>query len=322
MAMGWPAASVSTSIAGCSRSRRVIGPVPDVAQVDRAPRPARLGERRLGIEQGDPPDPILPERQGEPRQLPAQPRVAGGLRHEQRELLTGRRPRPGQLQVQARDRGRRRRRAPGGRTAGARWPRRRRSVRGSAARRSARAGVPARANARSSSRRRCARVAARPRAEQLAGERAGQPMEDEPQRLELLRRRLDGESQGESFGGPARPERIDLLAAGPGVEPRALLPEAGDERRPGEFRHGPDPAQAEAGEPGPDVGVLGEQAGRVRGEERGLAAGRDDDRPARAGVDRGDGRGEAGPGDAGTDRGAGRPAPAGLVGERTRSAAR
>ena len=145
-----------------------------------------------------------------------------------------------------------------------------------------------------------------PAGRQLSGERSREPMEDEAERLQLLRWWFDGESQDEAFGGGPRPERVDLLAARTGVDPRALLPEPRDERRAGELRHRADPAQPEAGEPGPDVGVLGEEAGWVGGEERGLATGRDEDRFAGAGVDRGDGRGEAGPGDAGTDRGAGR----------------
>ena len=141
--------------------------------------------------------------------------------------------------------------------------------------------------------------------QQLVGEGAGQPVQDEPQRRELVRCRLDGESQGEPLGRTARPERLELLAAGPGVDPRALLPEAGDERRAVELGDRAHLAQAEAGEAGPDIGVLGQQAGRERGEERGLAAGRDEGRGPRLGAGGGDGRDEAGAGDRGTDRGTG-----------------
>ena len=76
----------------------------------------------------------------------------------------------------------------------------------------------------------------------------------------------------------------------PGVDPGAFLAETGDQRGPVELRDGPDPAQAEAGQPGPDIGILGEEAGRVRGEERRLATGRDEDRRPGAGEDRGHGR--------------------------------
>ena len=128
----------------------------------------------------------------------------------------------------------------------------------------------------------CARVAARPRA-------GSWPVSAPASRWRTKRSGSSssdggsmGSAQGQSLGGPARPERVGLLAPGPGVEPRALVPEPGDERGPGELGHGPDPAQPEPREPGPDIGVRGEQAGRVRGEERGLATGRDDDRPRRA----------------------------------------
>ena len=107
-----------------------------------------------------------------------------------------------------------------------------------------------------------------------------------------------GSGQGQALGGVARPERVGLLAAGPGMQPRALLPEAGDERRAGQLGHGPDPAQPEALEPGPDVGVGREQAGRAVGQERGLVTGRDDDRAIRPGGDRGDRRREVRAGDA------------------------
>ena len=111
-------------------------------------------------------------------------------------------------------------------------------------------------------------------------------MEDEAERLEVLDRGLDGQGEPEALGGAARPERLELLATGPGVDPGAFLAEPGDQRGPGELGDGPDPAQAEPGEPGADIRVLGEEAGRMRGEEVGLATGRDEDRAPRAGPGR------------------------------------
>ena len=53
-----------------------------------------LGQWRVGVGDGHAPDPILPERQGKPGELPLEPGAAGGLWREQRELLTGRRAVP------------------------------------------------------------------------------------------------------------------------------------------------------------------------------------------------------------------------------------
>src|SRR5262245_27152964 len=60
---------------------------PRRAARSRTPRPARFGQRRVWVGQGHSPDAVLPEGQREPRQLPAEPGVPGGLRHEQRQLL-------------------------------------------------------------------------------------------------------------------------------------------------------------------------------------------------------------------------------------------
>ena len=157
-------------------------------------------------------------------------------------------------------------------------------------------GVPAGAKARSRSRRRLARVTARPRAVDLRGQCRDQPMEHEAERLEVLHGRLDRDGEGEAFGGPARAERIGLLAVGPGVDAGAFRPEPGDERGRRQVRHGADPAQTEARQPGPDVRVGGQQPCRTGREERRLATGRDEDRDAGAGVDGRDRGGEPGPG--------------------------
>ena len=69
----------------------------------------------------------------------------------------------------------------------------------------------------------------------------------------------------------------------------------------GQLRHRADRAQPEAGEPGPDVGVAGEQAGGIRGEEPAIVAGRDEDRRAALG--------RMGGGDAGREARAGDPRP-------------
>ena len=63
-----------------------------------------LGEWRIGVGDGHPPDAILPERQGKPGELPLKPGAPGGLRREQRELLTGRRSRAVQLEGKPGDR--------------------------------------------------------------------------------------------------------------------------------------------------------------------------------------------------------------------------
>ena len=98
-------------------------------------------------------------------------------------------------------------------------------------------------------------------------------MEHEAERLEVLGGGLDGQREGQALRRPSRPEWLQLLAPGPGMDPRALLAEAGDQGRPGELGDRPDPAQAEADQPGPNIRILSEQARRQRGEEGGLAAG-------------------------------------------------
>ena len=76
------------------------------ARGDRTPRPAQLGEGRLRIGDVHPPDPVLPERQGQPRELPLEPGAPGGLWREQRELLPGSRGGAVQPQREPGDRGR------------------------------------------------------------------------------------------------------------------------------------------------------------------------------------------------------------------------
>ena len=76
----------------------------------------------------------------------------------------------------------------------------------------------------------------------------GQSMEDEAERLEVLDGGFDRQAQSRRRSGVRRGRNgSSLLAAGPGVDPRALLAEAGDERGPGQLGDRPDPAQAEAG---------------------------------------------------------------------------
>jgi hypothetical protein len=140
-----------------------------------------------------------------------------------------------------------------------------------------------------------------PAREKLLGEGAGQTVEDESERLEILDRGLDGQGESEPLGGMARPERLEFLTARPGVDPGALLTEASDERGPGELGDRPDPAQTEAREAGSDVRIRSEKTGWVWGEEGGLAARRDEDGRPGSGEDGGDRRREARPGDPGPD---------------------
>ena len=104
-----PVASSSTSIARVLAEQpghRVLAGPP--GPTDDLPRPALLGEWRLGVRDRDPPDPILPVGQREPRELPSETGRPGSLGHEQRELLAGRRRRAGQLEIEPCDGGRRR----------------------------------------------------------------------------------------------------------------------------------------------------------------------------------------------------------------------
>ena len=189
------------------------------------------------------------------RELPLEPGAAGGLWREQRELLTGRRGRAVQLQGEPGDRGRRR----GPLETGEQEALDRLGVGGRLGEtlldvQLGRRPGPGEGEIE-------VEVEPRPRGRQparheLAGQGRGESMEDEAERLEVLDRGLDREGEAETLRGPARPERLELLAAGPGVDPGALLAEPGDQRGPGELGDGPDPAQAEAGQPGPDIRIL------------------------------------------------------------------
>ena len=212
-----------------------------------AATPASLGQRRLGVREVDPPDPILPEGQGEPGELPLEPGPAGGLRREQRELLTGRRGRA----VAAPGPAGRRRPVAGsvraGRTAGARSPRRRRSARGSAAprpaRRASRPGRrrgPGRGGAAPARPRDRVPRAARSGPRRVGGGRSG-AARGPP------RRARSGRASGQPLRGPPRPERLELLAPGPGVDPGTLLAEAGDRAPTGRARR---PRRSGAGRSG------------------------------------------------------------------------
>ena len=75
---------------------------------------------------------------------------------------------------------------------------------------------------------------------ELGRDRGHEPVEHEPQRLEVFDRRLDGQGEGQPLRGMAGPERLGLLATRPGVETRPLLPEPGDQRGPRQLRHRPD----------------------------------------------------------------------------------
>jgi hypothetical protein len=92
------------------------------------------------------------------------------------------------------------------------------------------------------------------------------------------------------------------------VDPRALVPEPGNERGSRQRRHGADPAEPEPSEPRADIGVRRQQAGRPRREPRRLLTRRDDRRLAGARIAGGDRGREARPGNpgagpAGQDRG-------------------
>ncbi len=142
---------------------------------------------------------------------------------------------------------------------------------------------------------------------ELIGECPGEAVEDEPERVELPDGGLDRQGECESFRGPPRAERRDLLPLCPGQEARALIPEPGDERRSRQLCDRPDPAQPEASEAGLDVRIGGQERGRQRGEEGRLAVRPDDPWLRRRGMGGRDRRRESGPGDprpwgAGQDR--------------------
>jgi hypothetical protein len=195
----------------------------------RPPRPAFLGQWRVGIGQCDPPDPVLAERQGEPGELPAKSGVAGGLRNEQRQLMTDRRLDAGELELDPADGGRRRRSFESGEEEpldrlgfGGRLGEALLDIdlgRGAGAGEGQVEGQPEVRPGR----RRSPRL-------QLVGEGRSESVEDEAERVELLDRRLDRQTEDQAFRGAARAECRDLLASSPGVDPLPFRPEPGDER--------------------------------------------------------------------------------------------
>ena len=194
-----PSASSSTSIGGCSRSSRVIG-TPRSPRLP-APGPARLGQRRLGIGDVHAPDAILPEGQGEPGELPVEPGAARRLGREQRELLTGRRRRAVQLEDQPGDRGRRR----GPLEAGEQQALDRLGLGGRLG--EALLDVQLGGRPREGEGQVQVQVEPRPRGRQpardeLAGQRRGEPMEDEAERLEILGRRARGAGRAGAVPAP------------------------------------------------------------------------------------------------------------------------
>ena len=214
----------------------------------------------------DPPDPVLAERQCQPGELPAEPgrpgapaaRTTGAAARPpaRRRPAPARSARPAPAAASA----------PGGRGAAARSPPRRRSARGSAARRAAPRPCPRRRT------RGPASAGGAPGRRPSPGRRAGAAS---ALASRWRTNRSDsvsatggsmGSAERQPLRGAARPERLELLAARPGMEPLALLAEAGDERRPRQLGDLADPAQPEPGQAGPDVGV--------RREERRTAAGR------------------------------------------------
>src|SRR3954453_5747647 len=111
---------------------------------------------------------------------------------------------------------------------------------------------------------------------ELVGQRPGEPMEDEPERVELGDGRLDREGPRQALRRLPWPERVDLDAVGPVVEQLALGTEPGDERRARQLADCSDLAQPEPSQAVADVLVLTEQRGRQGGEERGVLTGLDD----------------------------------------------
>ena len=250
-----------------------------VARDDLAPRPASFGQRRLGVGGFHAPDTVLPEGQGEPGELPFEPRAAGGLWREQRELLTGRRGGAVEFQRQPRDRGRwrgpleaREQQALDPLGVVGRFREALLDVQASA-------GVPARAKARSRSRWSRAREAARPRAVNWAVSAAASRWRTKRSGSRSSTASSMGRASRRRFGGLARAERLEDLAARPGMDACALLAKAGDERRAGgSSATAPIRRRPKRVEPGTHVGVEGvEEAGRMRGEELGLGSGCDED---------------------------------------------
>src|SRR5439155_17800093 len=124
-------------------------------------------------------------------------------------------------------------------------------------------------------------------------------MEDEPERFRLRDGRIDGERQRQALRRLSRPERLDLLAARPSMEPFALVAEPGDERRLRQLRDLADLPQAEPRQPGSDVRVRREKRRWQRREERRVPTRLDRAEDAGLRMAGGDRRGEAGPGDPG-----------------------
>ena len=225
-----------------------------MGSVDVAPGPAALGQRRLGIEDLDAPDPILAVGQREARQLPGEARAVERLGHEQRELLAGRRARARELQLQPGDGGRRRRPL----ELGKEQPLDGLGVGGGLGE----AGLDGELRRRSGGRE--GEVQGQPEAALLRGEAArGQaraerhrePAEDEPDRLQLGDGGLDRQAEDEPLRRAAGPEGLDLLATGARPDAGPFLAESRHQRRRGQLGDLADPAQAEAAQPGADLRV-------------------------------------------------------------------
>ena len=109
MDTGWPPASSSTSMSGCSAaagsSPHFSIPAHHGRPGDRLPPPAGLGSGASVSASSDSPHPVRTKRDREAGQLPAEACVPRGLRREQRELLAARRLHERQLQLQTRDGG-------------------------------------------------------------------------------------------------------------------------------------------------------------------------------------------------------------------------
>ena len=80
-------------------------------------------------------------------------------------------------------------------------------------------------------------------------------MEDEAERLKTLGGRLDREREPEALRRPMRLERLQLPHPAPGHGSWPFHAKKRAISATGELGDGPDPAQAETGEPGPDIRV-------------------------------------------------------------------
>ncbi|MBA3876338.1 MAG: hypothetical protein C0498_05285 [Anaerolinea sp.] len=212
-----------------ARRSRVIGPSPWCSPGRRrsrwgrrahrcpppAARPAALRQRSLRVRDHNPANPIRPERQRQPGELPAQPGVPERLGHEELELLASRGLRAGQLQLQAGERcGRRRPLDPGEEE-----PLDRLDIRG----RFREARLHDELAGRARPREREVQLQAQPTARggEAGGECRREPTKNEADRLQLPDRWVDGEGEPEPFRGAARPERVRLLAARADSDPEA-----------------------------------------------------------------------------------------------------